>query len=286
MDQYLFKQPLKKPKYITVQGQARSGKGSLVRAMVAKLEHEFRVRVIEQGLKFRVFAKLALEDGLDYEDLGALRGYVLDPKNQQRVLVELRGTVNLSFAELEGLYYDHTVGNVAGMFGKISETHEVVVSLLLDEVRQTKGVYDIVIVDGRAMHTYGKQLAKEGVVDYILAIDVVCEPLTAARRVTGLFAPVEELTQGELVKLIYTTQDISRRNSSDARRKRDPSVYLHEAFEFDVLHVPEDAAEFAKMCDKAAQVGAISLDNSFTRSVEQFTEPAVRLIHDVVRKSC
>lgn len=282
MNIYRFDRPLEKPKYITVQGQARGGKGSLVRSLVAKLEKEFRVLAIDQGMKFRVFAYLALQDHIDYEDLSEIRRFVMDEGNQQRVLIALQEAAKLSKPEVDDMYYRHEISNVAGMFGKVSETHEVVVGILLDEVRAAQAVYDIVVVDGRAMYEYGKQLAKEGVVDYVLAVDVLCEPLTAARRVTGIFEPVEKLSQNELIQLIYTTQDISRRNSSDARRKRDPSVYLHEAFEFDVLHVPGHDSEFARMVDKVAEVGVLSLDNSFTRSVGQFTEPAVRLIYEVV----
>lgn len=285
MNTHLFKKPLEIPKYITIQGQARSGKGSLVRALKAKLEREFRVLTIDQGLKFRVLAKMALDQGIDYEDLSVLREFVSNHERQQEVLVYLHQAAQLSKPELDELYYIHTVGNISGMFGKIPETHDVVVSLLLDEVRQAQGVYDVILVDGRAMYGYGKQLAQEKIVDYVLAIDVMCEPLTAARRVTQLFEPVEHLSQEQLVQLIYTTQDISRRNSSDARRKRDPSVYLHEAFEFDVLHVPESDEAFEKMCRKVAEVGVLSLDNSFTRSLEQFTEPSVKLIYNVLKQS-
>lgn len=282
MNKLRFKKPLAKPKYITVQGQARSGKGSLVRALEAKLEREFRVLKIDQGMKFRAFAKLAQIDNLDYEDLGDVRKFVTDDENKQRVLTLLQEAASLSKPELDEMYYVHKISNIAGMFGKVAETHDVVVEVLLDEVRAACGEYDVIIVDGRAMHGYGKQLASEGIVDYVLAVDVICEPLTAARRVTGIFEPVEKLSQDELIQLIYTTQDVSRRNSSDARRKRDPSVYLHEAFEFDVLHVPEDEEEFARMVEKVAEVGVLSLDNSFTRSVEQFTEPSVRMIYDVL----
>jgi hypothetical protein len=135
------------------------------------------------------------------------------------------------------------------------------------------------------MQKYGDRLAADGVVDHILAIDVVCEPLVAARRVTQLFAPVEELSNEDLIRLIYTTEDISRRNSSDARRKRDPSVFLHEAFELDVLRPIESDEQFDKMSAKAAEVGVLSIDNSFTRTLEQFTEPSIRLIRSVIERS-
>lgn len=282
MTDYTHSSPLETPKLITIQGQARSGKGTLVRALVESLQKDYRVYSIDQGLKFRVFARMALNEALDYEDLSLLEKYVQDPAKQAEALERLRGAAELEKHVLDELYYAHTVGNVSGMFGKISATHDVVVKLLKDEVRAAVGEYDMVLVDGRAMQKYGQELEDEGVVDHILAIDIVCEPLVAARRVLGVFDPVEELESEQLVKLIYTTEDISRRNSSDARRKRDPSVFLHEAFEFNVLHIPEEKAAFEKMCEKVSEIGVLSIDNSFTRSVAQFTEPSVQLIRRVI----
>ena len=285
MTSYRFSQPFALPKCITVQGQARSGKGTLVRALTEALEDEFRVYSIDQGLKFRVFARLALDAGVDYEDLALLERFVKDPTQQKAALQCLREVPTLTKAELDERYYAQKVGNVSGMFGKIPATHDVVIALLEDEVRATVGVYDIVLVDGRAMQKYGQKFEDAGMVDHILAIDVVCEPLVAARRVLGVFDPVEQLTSERLVELIYTTEDISRRNSSDARRKRDPSVFLHEAFEFDVLHAPETETAFERMCQKVAEVGVLSIDNSFTRSIEQLTVPSVQLVKRVVELS-
>lgn len=274
----------KKAQLVTVQGQARGGKGVLVRRLVEVLSGAKRVKVIEQGLKFRILAKMALDQDLDYENLASIRDFVSNKENQAQVLSLLREAESKTKAELDDLYYIHEVSNVSGMFGKVDETHDVVIGLLLDEARAVADEYDVIIVDGRAMMKYGDQLDAEGIVDHVLAVDVICEPLTAARRVTGIFAPVEELSNEQLIKLITTTQDISRRNSSDARRKRDPSVFLHEAFEFDVLHPPTEDDHFARVCEKAREVGVLSLDNSFTRSVEQFTEPSVRLITCVLEK--
>lgn len=285
MTNYRFPTPLPKPIMITIQGQARGGKGSLSRAIRADLESEFRVYMIEQGLKFRVFAKIAVEKGLDYENIEAIADFVLDADNQSRVVQLLLEASQMSKDEFISTYYNHQMSNISGMFGKVSDTHDVVVDLLLKEVREVVGRYDIVMVDGRTMQKYGDLLDEEGVANHVLAIDVICEPLTAARRVTQIFAPVEELSNEELIKLIRTTEDISRRNSSDARRKRDPSVFLHEAFELDVLRPIESDEQFQKMCDKAYEVGVLSIDNSFTRSLEQFTEPSVQLIRCVVDKS-
>lgn len=282
---YRYEQPLSLPKLITIQGQARGGKGSLSRALQTSLETEFRVYMIEQGLKFRVLAKMALEYGLDYEDEVLIAQFVLDPARQTEVIERLQVAQQMSEDEFKATYYEHKVSNVSGMFGKVSATHDVVVDLLLNEVRAAVGTADIIMIDGRAMQKYGDMLDEQGVVDHILAIDVVCEPLTAARRVTQIFAPVEELSNEDLIKLIYTTEDISRRNSSDARRKRDPSVFLHEAFELDVLRPVESDEQFDKMCAKAAEVGVLSIDNSFTRTLEQFTEPSIRLIRCVIDRS-
>lgn len=275
----------KKTKLITIQGQARGGKGVLVRRLVEVLSPDNRVKVIEQGLKFRIFAKIALDKKLNYENLSLVKEFVANKDNQAEVLALLKAAETKTKEELDGIYYIHEVSNVSGMFGKVDETHDVVVGLLLDEARAAASEYDVIIVDGRAMMKYGDQLDAEGVVDHVLAVDVICEPLTAARRVTGIFAPVEELSNEQLIQLITTTQDISRRNSSDARRKRDPSVFLHEAFEFDVLHPPTDEEHFTRICEKAYEVGVLSLDNSFTRSIEQFTEPSVKLIVSILERS-
>lgn len=282
---YRYTEPLTVPKLITIQGQARGGKGSLSRALEASLETEFRVYMIEQGLKFRVLAKMALERGLDYESEAEIVNFLANPARQTEVIERLQAAQQMPDDEFKATYYEHQVSNVSGMFGKVSATHDVVVDLLLKEVRAAVGTADIIMIDGRAMQKYGDMLDEEGVVDHVLAIDVVCEPLTAARRVTQIFAPAEELSNEDLIKLIYTTEDISRRNSSDARRKRDPSVFLHEAFELDVLRPVESDEQFDKMCAKAAEVGVLSIDNSFTRTLEQFTEPSVRLIRCVIERA-
>ena len=282
---YRFTPPLAPARLITIQGQARGGKGSLARAILQDLSTDFRVYAIDQGLKFRIFAKMALEQGLDYENISSLRDFVTDPRNKTAALERLQAAATMSKAQLEAAYYSHHTGNVSGMFGKVSETHDVVVEILLNEIRAAAKHYDIIMIDGRAMHTYGQQLHREGTVRYVLAIDVICEPLTAARRVTGIFDPVGNLSNEQLISLITTTQDISRRNSSDARRKRDPSVYLHGAYEFDVLHPPATKQAFARACREIAQLGVVSIDNSFTRNIPQLTTPSVKMVRAVLEHS-
>jgi len=285
MKSYRFKEPLKKPKLLTIQGQARGGKGTLVRALREEFEKQYRVYSIDQGLKFRIFAKMALIDEINYEDILLLSRYVTDDSKKAEVLKRLSAAAHMSKDELEAEYYTHHKSNVSGMFGKVSETHDVVVDILLDEVRAAAGSYDIILIDGRSMQTYGDILQKAGVVDFVLAVDVVCEPLTAARRVTQIFEAVEDLGNNELISLIKTTEDISRRNSSDARRERDPSVYLHGAYEFDVLHPPVSDEEFAAVAKQVARIGAVSIDNSYTRTPEQLTVPSTKLISLVVEQS-
>lgn len=284
MSRYRYDRPLDRPLMIVVQGQARGGKGSLSRALRDAFSKELRVSLIEQGLKFRIFAYMALERGIDYEDMEVLRQFVLDSGNQQEAVKLLDGATNLSSENFQAQYYNQNISNVSGMFGKISETHDVVIDVLREQVKQMKGDYDLVIIDGRALKKYAEQFEGEGLVKLVLTVDVICEPLTAARRVTGIFAPVEELSNEELIKLIHTTEDISLRNSSDARRKRDPSVFLHEAFELDVLRPVESEEQFHKMCEKIYDVGVLSIDNSYTRTLEQLTAPSVGMIGCVVER--
>lgn len=284
MNKYRYSKPLDRPLVIVVQGQARGGKGSLSRALRDSFSKELRVALIEQGLKFRIFAYMALEKGLNYEDIDMLRQFVLDSDNQQEAVRLLDKVADLAPKDLQARYYNQDISNVSGMFGKISETHDVVIDVLREQIVQMKNSYDLVIIDGRALKKYAEKFESEGLVRLALTVDVICEPLTAARRVTGIFSPVEELSNEELVKLIHVTEDISRRNSSDARRKRDPSVFLHEAFELDVLRPVESEEQFSKMCEKISDIGALSIDNSYTRTLEQLTGPSVKMIECVVKR--
>lgn len=274
------------PKLITIQGSARGGKGTLARALEVDLSQHYRVHKIDQGLKFRILASSALEHGIDKENLDALSEFMGRNETREEVVSKLVEASAWPKEQIESVYYTAAISNASGMAGKLPVTHDVVVALLLEEIRAVAKDFDIIIVDGRALQKYGKQLAEESVVDYLLAIDVHCDAFVSAQRETKIFSPeddteAEHYSPDQMMKLLIATRDIARRNTSDARRSRDPSLPLRGAYDFDVLH-EMDEIEKSWVVEAILQNGAISIDNSATRTPEQLTVPVVALVRALV----
>lgn len=270
-------------KLITIQGSARGGKGVLTRSLTDDLSKDCSIQAIDQGLKFRVLASLALRAGVDIEDLESLANFIATPAAHDGLLAELKRAYALDKAALDAEFYTVQINNASGMVGKLNVSHDVVISVLLEEVRRLAADTEIIIIDGRALQKYGKQLAEEGVVDYILAVDVVCSPLTAAKRLMGLpsNAEIESLSSDQKTTLLNLINDIDRRNSSDARRARDPSLPIQQAYEYNVLLDWHDEA-LSQAAQDVAQAQAISVDNSFTRTKEQLADPVVALVRKML----
>ena len=172
------------------------------------------------------------------------------------------------------------------MIGKLDAAQSLVVELFKDEVKQIAPQFEIIIVDGRSMQVKGKELAAAGVVDYLLAIDVHCDAFVSAQRETKIFAPqddteLDSYSREQALDLLVATRDIARRNTSDARRVTYPSLPLRGAYEFDVIHemTPD---EWTQAIEAVREKGAISVDNSATRTPEQLTAPVVQLVRSLL----
>ncbi len=273
-------------KLITIQGSARGGKGTLARALTEDLAKDYRVYKIDQGLKFRIIAAAALAAGIDKENLESLAQFVGLASTRDEVHRRLVEVAEMDKPTLESTYYLPTISNAAGMVGKLNIAQNLVVELFKDEVRSIAEHYDILIVDGRAMSSKGKELASEGVVEYLLAIDVHCDAFVSAQRETKIFAPqddkeLDSYSREQAIELLVATRDIARRNTSDARRATYPSLPLRGVFEFDVLHVIDDGS-WPRIVEMVREKGAISVDNSATRTPEQLTAPVVRLVRSLL----
>lgn len=270
------------PKLITIQGSARGGKGTLAKALFDDLSSDYHVHTIDQGLKFRILAHEALAHGIDKEDLEAIAQFVGLDSTRQAVIEKLVEASGWTKEQREAKYYTSAISNASGMVGKVPVSHDVAVGLLLDEIRAIAPKFEIILMDGRALQKYGKQLESEAIIDYILAIDVHCDAFVSAQRETKIFLPdgadeAKHYSQDQTMQLLSATRDIARRNSSDARRKRDPSLPIRGAFDFDVLH-EMDEDEQSWVVEVVRTTGAITVDNTYTKTTEQLTQPVVGLV--------
>lgn len=276
------------PKLITIQGSARGGKGTLAKALFDDLSDDYRVHTIDQGLKFRILAHEALANGIDKEDLDGIATFVGLESTRKSVVEKLVEAASWTKEQREEHYYTLAISNASGMVGKLPISHDVAVGLLLDEVRAVAPDFDIILMDGRALQKYGKQLESEGIVQYILAIDVHCDAFVSAQRETKIFSSDstedEHYSHDQTMQLLTATRDIARRNSSDARRTRDPSLPIRGAYDFDVLH-EMDETEQSWVVEAVRTNGAITVDNSNTKTPEQLTNPVVSLVRQLLQRA-
>lgn len=272
-----------KAKLIVVQGSARGGKGTISHALAEELHTIAPTALIDQGMKFRILAKLALDAGIDIENLEALGVFITAESTHLALLDTLREVLDMSKEAIEDTFYTAQISNASGMTGKLAVTHDLVISVLLEQIRELSQDHEFIVVDGRALDKYAKQLDREGAVKFVLAVDVMCSPVTAAKRSLG-YKPestIHTMTSDQKTAMLQRIEEIDRRNSSDARRDRDPSLPIHGAFEFDVLHEWQPA-ELEKAVERIRSIKAVCVDNSYTRSKAQLTDPVVELVRRII----
>ena len=276
------------PSLITIQGSARGGKGTLTKALTRDLSSEYRIYTIDQGLKFRVMAALALEAGVDKEDLAALTAFITQKETHRRVVDALLEAAQLDKPAYEARYYTQSISNASGMVGKLSAAHEIVGELLYEEVAQlveSSPEIDLIIVDGRTLQDYGRELEARGLVRYLLAIDVHCDAFVSAQRETKIFSPedneLDSYTREQAIQLLVATRDIARRNTSDARRRTLPSLPIRGAYDFDVLRPLPDGKK-DMVYEEIRANGAVTIDNSNTKTIKSLTDPVVELVRYLV----
>lgn len=231
-------------------------------------------------------AAFALQAGVDKENLAALTAFITREDIQRQVVNALIEAATLAKEEYELRYYTQAVGNASGMVGKLPEAHDIVQTLLFAEVEQVVAAYDVIIIDGRALQEYGREMERRGLVRYVLAIDVHCDAFVSAQRETGIFSPeddeLDSYTHDQALQLLVATRDIARRNASDARRQRKPSLPIQGAYDFDVLRpLPEDEKQSVYEAIRAN--GAVMIDNSNTKTIESLTEPVVELVRYLLK---
>jgi len=267
-------------KIITFEGEARSGKGTSVRAVRERLVAEGRkVVVIDQGQKFRTLAKLAVERGVELSEQAEVTTFLASPQTRPAMLKLLNKVAKMRPGAVNDLLYTQQISNGSSEIGKNAKAHPLVVGLLFDEVRQaaTNGI-DTVLIDGRAMEKYGRQMAEEHMGQFAMGFYFRCDAAIAARRIMGNFMDVDAMGVDQKLELLETITKVSNRNRDDTLREVDP---MHEPANAYPLHTADfnvsDPVYVHQATLDALMSGMVSINTSYTRSVAEMTDPVVAL---------
>lgn len=262
------------PKLITFDGEARSGKGTIVHAVKDYLRdyQGYKVMLIDAGQVFRVLVIAARNAGVDIESPLAIDAFLGDEAEIEKCVQFVKKVYGMSKELREDMLYAHDVGMASAKIGArpLSQTFK---DRLLKKWLHDAGDegFDIVLLDGRALEDVGLQLEKDGLCQYVLGFYFTSDPVVGARRTLGFAdTPYPRLGSLEKHQVDELVKQIRLRNHADRERKVQPIVAPKGATRYALPEIPED-----KILKKRAM---FIFDTSADLAKDRMTQPIARFI--------
>lgn len=214
------------PKLITFDGEARSGKGTIVQATKDYLRDDcgYKVMLIDAGQVFRVLVVAATRVGVDMDDSVAIDVFLGDEKEAEKCVQFVKDVYHMSKDERDSLLYTNEVGANSAKVGARPLSQAFKDSLLKKWLRdaRTEG-YEVVLLDGRALEEAGLMLEAEGLCEFTLGLYFTCDATVGARRTLG-FAAVDydALKSDDRNSVDELVAQIDARNKADHERAVQP----------------------------------------------------------------
>lgn len=216
------------PRLVTFDGEARSGKGTIVQATKDFLrdERNHKVMLIDAGQVFRVLVVAASRAGVDMDDPAAIDAFLNDEQQAERCVQFVKDVYHMKKDERDALLYTNQVGANSAKVGARPLSQEFKDKLLKKWLRDARVEgFDTVLLDGRALEEVGQMLESEGLCDFVLGLYFVCDPTVGARRTLGLAKKnYTDLNDDERQSVDELVAQIVDRNQKDATRTVQPIV--------------------------------------------------------------
>jgi len=215
------------PQLFTFDGQARSGKGTIVHAVKRFLQsRDINTMLIDSGQVFRVLVVSAMQHGVDMDSPDNIDRFLQDPQMLDETTALIKNVYHMEHAERDALLYTAQVGHNSAKFGARPLAQEFKDNLLrkwLQDARDEE--FRVVLLDGRALEEVGGMLESEGLCNYRIGFYFICNPRVGALRTLGYSGRTyEELNEEEQEEVDNLTAQIVARNDADAERTVHPVV--------------------------------------------------------------
>lgn len=221
------------PKLITFDGEARSGKGTVVQATKDYLRDErgLNPMLIDRGQTFRALVVAAERSEIDLDDTAALDEFLTDPDNIEACVLFVKRAYHMDKSERDALLYTNEVGANSAKVGARAASQDFVRDLTkkwLHDAR-TEG-FDVVLIDGRALEPIAREMHTEGLCNFRMGLYFICDAVTGARRTLGYAATqYDELTPEQRADVDQLVVQIGERNQRDFMRDSEPLVRPQDA---------------------------------------------------------
>lgn len=271
---------------MTFEGDGGSGKGTSVTAVAEALTNDDRrVLRVDQGAKFRTLGYYADKCSINLDSETELLKY-LEAESTRTAALGLLGSFALKPEDdVYDLLHTSRLDDAAKLIAQQPASHRLAVGIMFDQVDEAAhdGI-DTVLIDGRAMEPYGREMHDRKLGVYPLAFYFRCDSLIAAQRRLKDFRDVEAMSNDDQQRLLRVITRIAKRNADDSRRDVDPMENADHAFNLNLLRgLPEDPDLRLDALDQIIETGVVSTDTSYTRSKEQMTGPVVEITRHVLQ---
>lgn len=262
------------PKLITFDGEARSGKGTVVQAVKDALrdDYGYTVMLIDAGQVFRCLVVAATNRHIDLDDPAAIDVFLGDDTSAEECVQFVKAVYHMQKIDRDALLYTNEVGVNSAKIGACPLSQSFKDELLKKWLRDARAEgFEIVLLDGRALEETGIMLENEDLCDFIAGLYFICDPLVGARRTLGYADKrYDELTSEQRAEVDLLVMQINARNDADREREVQPIVKPGNA----PLMVLPDDAEFLPGDGRSMAI----VDTSAEMTKQQMYEPVVRLL--------
>ncbi len=260
------------PILFTFDGQARSGKGTVVHAVKRSLQlRNINTMLIDAGQVFRVLVVSAIKHGVDVNSPDAIDLFLSDAQMLQETKMLVKQVYHMEHAERDTLLYTLQVGVNSAKIGARPKAQEFKDSLLRKWLHDAADEgYRVVLIDGRALEEVGTMLESEGLCDYRMGFYFVCDPQMGARRTLGYAnKDYDRLSDEQKSRVDALTAQIIERNHSDTNRAVHPIVPPKDALSFVLPRLDYEPHYSSREM--------IIIDTSADITKEQMVQPIVKL---------
>ncbi len=266
------------PKLITFDGEARSGKGTIVQRTKDYLRDEcgYKVMLIDRGQTFRVLVVAATQANVDLDDTEALDAFLRDEANATACLQLVKTVYGMTKPERDALLYTNEVGAKSAKVGARPASQDFVAMLTKKWLRDAgKDGFEVVLIDGRALENIAIEMHDEGLCDYRMGLYFICDVIVGARRTLGFAQKTyEELSETEKAEVDVLVAQINERNERDRNRTVERLLPPSTAKTYVLPNVPTGF-------DTATRPMAI-FDTSADLTPEAMSQPVAAAVANVI----
>ncbi|AHB42515.1 hypothetical protein RAAC3_TM7C00001G0671 [Candidatus Saccharibacteria bacterium RAAC3_TM7_1] len=254
---------IKKPILITFDGEARTGKGTIVQATKDFLRDElgYKVMLIDRGQTFRVLVVAATRAGANLDDPTAIDAFLEDKQNVAACVQFVKDVYHMEKSERDNLLYTNQVGESSAKVGARPASQKFVANLTKKWLHDA-GIedFEVVLVDGRALENIAQEMEAEGLCDYRAGLYFICEEYIGARRTLGYAATkYEDLSPSQRVEVEDLVAQIKARNQRDFERDVEPlirpnapTIVLPSAIDPEIIQQP--SGRYVAIIDTSADM--------------------------------